>query len=67
MQTKQPGVEKTYLGYDDIRVYCGLSRWTIARAIRSGGLRAAKVGSRVLVARRDLDEFLAMRAGDEPR
>ena len=60
--TKQP-IEREWLsGYGDIEAYCGLSRWTILRAIQDGELRASKIGRKVLVRRIDLDGFLEARA-----
>jgi excisionase family DNA binding protein len=60
--TKQPINREWLSGYRDIQLYCGLSRWTILRAIQDGELRASKIGRKVLVRRADLDGFLGSRA-----
>lgn len=54
--------EREWFGYSDIQRYCGLSRWSVLRAIRGGELPASRVGTRVLVRRGDLDRFLESRA-----
>jgi excisionase family DNA binding protein len=61
-KVKQLAVEKEWLTYRDIRLYCNISRWTILRAVQDGDLQASRVGRKVLVRRADLDAFIEARA-----
>jgi excisionase family DNA binding protein len=40
----QQTVEKAYLSYDEAAHYCGVSRWTLHRAVKSGELEASGSG-----------------------
>ncbi len=44
----------------------GLSRWTVYSWLSQGRLRKTKVGSRVMIAERDLQAFLAACNPDSP-
>ncbi len=48
-----------FLSYEGVRQYCGLSRTSTWRAIKSGELEAVKVGRLVKVRRASLDAYLA--------
>jgi excisionase family DNA binding protein len=54
----QPEVQPEWLSYTQCRRITGLSRGTIRKIIDSGSVKAAKVGSRTLINRRSLLEYL---------
>jgi excisionase family DNA binding protein len=51
-------VQPEWLSYTQSRKITGLSRGTIHKIIDSGSVKAAKVGSRTLINRRSLLEYL---------
>ena len=54
-----------FLSYEQVRQYCGLSRTSTWRAIRSGDIVAVKVGRLVKVRRSSLDAYLHRNAYPE--
>lgn len=64
-QPKEPLLEimplisnKEYLNIQEAGQLIGSSRWTIHRLIKSGKLKAAKVGSRIIISRKAIDILL---------
>lgn len=60
----KPEAEETrYLTIEAAEKYCGLSRWTFGRAVKSGVLPQIKLSAarsgKILIDRRDLDKWLA--------
>jgi excisionase family DNA binding protein len=55
--------ESRYLTVAAAEKYCGLSRWTFGRAVKSGELPQIKINTarsgKILLDRRDLDKWLA--------
>lgn len=55
--------ESRYLTVAAAEKYCGLSRWTFGRAVKSGVLPQIKISEaksgKILLDRRDLDKWLA--------
>ena len=51
--------ERGWFGYEDAGRYCGLGRTKLTELVTTGEVLAAKVGTRVLIQRKSLDEFLA--------
>lgn len=49
--------QKEFLSIDESCQLLGASRWTIYRMIDKGRLKAAKLGSRTIVARKEIDNF----------
>jgi len=49
---------KPYLSVEEATILIGLSQWSIRHAIRKGELRAAKIGARVVIDKRDLTAFI---------
>ena len=47
------------LGIPDSAAYLGVSRGTVYNLLKRGELRKVKVGRRSVIARHDLDRFLA--------
>jgi excisionase family DNA binding protein len=54
---KEP-VQKEWLSYPEAERSSGLSHTTLWRYVRGGQIKAAKVGRRVCINRRSLDEFM---------
>lgn len=54
--------EKRWMGYRDAMDYTGLGRTLLTQLVTSGEVRAAKVGTRVLISRDALDEYLDSRS-----
>ncbi|MBP6002210.1 MAG: excisionase family DNA-binding protein [Pyrinomonadaceae bacterium] len=46
-----------FLSVDDACILLGVSRWTIGRAVKSGKLRASRLGRRILIRRLDVDQL----------
>jgi len=55
METK---VEKRWISYPEAMEYTGLGRTLLTQLVTSGEVRAAKVGTRVLISRDGLDAYL---------
>ena len=51
-------VQPEWLRYQDAERYSGLGRSTLFKLVRSGEVRAAKVGKAVRLSRRSLDEYM---------
>ena len=49
---------KPYLSIEESSILTGLSAWTIRHAYRKGQLRAAKIGGRVVIEKKDLVAFI---------
>ncbi len=58
-------VQKEWLDYADAEHYCGLSRITLWRRVKSGDLPAYRVGRSVRFRRTDLDALFEERAPGE--
>lgn len=54
----QPAPAPDWMGLDEAAAYVGVSTSTLYRARRDGRLEAHQVGSRIRVARDDLDAFI---------
>lgn len=49
-----------YLNYEQAKCYCGgISRQTLWRLLKAGEISGATIGSKVVISRRSLDEYLA--------
>jgi excisionase family DNA binding protein len=59
---KDPELRPEWLSYNQSRKITGLSRGTIRKIIDSGSVKAAKVGSRTLIHRQSLLEYLDSQA-----
>lgn len=61
-QSKAQTDETRYLPVDAAEKYCGVSKWTISRAVKDGKLRQIKISptqqGKVLFDRVDLDKWL---------
>ena len=51
-----------YMDYEKVRGYCGFSRTSTWRLIKSGELEAVKIGRSVKIRRLSLDRYLESRA-----
>ena len=60
----QAQVSQEWLNYPDAERYSGLSHTTLWRYVKSGELKAAKVGRSVRIHRRSLEQFMERAAGD---
>lgn len=49
---------KPYLSLQEASLLTGLGQWSLRHFIRKGDLRAAKIGNRVLIEKRDLADFI---------
>lgn len=61
-QSKKNNDEARYLPIDAAEKYCGVSKWTISRAVKNGKLRQIKLSptqqGKILFDREDLDKWL---------
>lgn len=55
-----------YMDYETVRDYCGLSRTSTWRLIKSGNLEAVKLGRSVKVRRSSLDSYLERNTYSDP-
>lgn len=55
---EQTEVAPEFLSYEQARQLTGLSRQTVWRAVKSGGVKAFKVGRSVKISRRSLEEYV---------
>ena len=53
-----PEVRPEFLSYEQGHQFTGLSRQAIWRAIRAGDVEAFKVGRRVMISRRSLEDYV---------
>jgi excisionase family DNA binding protein len=51
-------VSQNWLSYPEAELYSGLRRTTIRKYIRSGEIKAARIGRAVRINRQSLDEFM---------
>ena len=51
-------VGKEWLSYAEAQEYAGIGRTKLWELVNSGSIKAAKVGRRVLISRRGLNEYL---------
>jgi len=51
-------VQPAWLRYPEAERYAGLGRSTLWKLVRSGDIRAAKVGKAVRINRRSLDKYM---------
>lgn len=58
METTEAAVRPEYLSYRQVEQYCGLSRQTAWRLVKSGKVEAMKIGRMVKVRRSSLDDYL---------
>ena len=58
-------VQKEWLDYADAERYCGLSRVSLWRLVKSGELPAYRVGRSVRFRRTELDNFFEERAAEQ--
>jgi excisionase family DNA binding protein len=50
--------EKFAMPLNEAASACGLSHWTLRKAINSGKLKAMRVGRKILVSPKELERFL---------
>jgi excisionase family DNA binding protein len=50
--------QSAWMSYQEAMRYCGLGRTLLTQLVTSGQIPAARVGRRVLISRRGLDEYL---------
>jgi excisionase family DNA binding protein len=55
-------IEAGWLRYPEAEKYSGLGRSTLWKLVRSGDVRAAKVGKAVRINRQSLDEYMERRS-----
>ena len=58
-------IEREWFSYLEAEQFAGLSRTTMWRLVRSGEVKAARVGRAVRISRRSLEEYL-IHATDKP-
>ena len=51
-------VEREWFNYLEAERFAGLSRTTLWRLVRSGDVKAARVGRAVRISRRSLEEYM---------
>ena len=61
-ETNAAAIEKKYFTVADAEKYSGIGRWTLARAVKAGKIRQAKLspcrGGKVLIDKVSLDSWL---------
>src|SRR5215472_8413393 len=55
---KSVAIQPAFLSVKAAEVYSGLSGWTLRREVYAGRLRAVKFGSRLLIPKQAIDEFM---------
>jgi excisionase family DNA binding protein len=53
-----PAVTKEWLSYSEAQRYAGIGRTKLGQLIKSGEVKAARVGRAVRINRRSLDEYM---------